>query len=363
MKLVYLTLEATRQGSASYTHVNEIIKGLRKRGWEITLYKPPYSDSPVSPGLLGRLLSSLCTQLKLWMQWERGGIIYVRAHYLAFPTALMAKFLRVPIFHEINGPYEDAFITHPYLNKFKKILIWMQRAQFRWASGLIAVTDQLRAYAVKESRDVTSVVIPNGANTDIFTPDAPAAPETLPDKYAVFFGGLAAWHGIDVMMDALACEEWPVSTHMVVIGDGPAIQSLKKGPRKNRDLLHILGKRQYHEIPSYVKNSLCGLIPISDPENRSQTGLFPLKLFETLACGVPVIVTDFPGQADLVRNNKCGIVIPPDNPVALARAVADLAADPQQARELGMAGYKAIQEGHSWDRRADDTDKFIKSVI
>ena len=48
----------------------------------------------------------------------------------------------------------------------------------------------------------------------------------------------------------------------------------------------------------------------------------PLKLFETLACGIPAIVSELPGQADLIREGRCGLVIPCNDPTALARAVA-----------------------------------------
>lgn len=68
----------------------------------------------------------------------------------------------------------------------------------------------------------------------------------------------------------------------------------------------------------------CWLSSQNNLGDRFSTGLSPLKMYETLACGVPIIVSDFPGQADLIRNGNCGLVIPPENEVSLAKAVSYL---------------------------------------
>lgn len=361
--LFYLTLEAPREGSASYTHIHEIIKGLKARDWSVQLFKPPYADKAVSPGLVSRLLHSVLLQIKFWLQWHRGTIIYIRAHYLAFPTCLIAKLLGVKVFHEINGPYEDVFITHPSLNKFKWILVPMQKQQFKWAAGLISVTDQLTEYARRESNGVTSITIPNGANTDIFHVGASSPNEVMPEKYTIFFGGLAAWHGVQVMIQALQSDSWPNDVHMVVIGDGPEKTALENFDGKNKHLLHILGRRPYVDIPRYVCKAIVGLVPIINVENRSDTGLFPLKLFETLACGIPAIVTDFKGQADLIRDHHCGIVIPADNAEALATSVKYLVEHPEERNMMGQRAADVIHAHHSWDKRAEATNQFIHAVL
>ena len=357
MRLIYLTIEAPREGQASYTHVHEIIRGLKARGWETGLYQPSYTNKDHSPGLLLRLLLSLSLQLGLWLQWKRGSALYIRGHYLAFPTALIAHIFKIPIFHEINGPYEDIFIAHPSLNKFRSVLIWMQRQQYRWATGLIAVTDELRNWVSHESQGQPAVMISNGANVELFKPGLPRPPG-LPEVYAVFFGGLSTWHGVRFMISAVNHPRWPGHVHLVVIGDGQDGHILREEAEKN-DHLHVLGKKPYKDIPHYVANALVGLVPILNSGNRAVTGLFPLKLFETLACGTPVIVTDFPGQADFVREHDCGLVIEADNAEALAGAVAELYIQREAASAMGMKGYESVRLHHSWDARANATHQFI----
>src|SRR4029077_20715606 len=95
-----------------------------------------------------------------------------------------------------------------------------------------------------------------------------------------------------------------------------------------------LGYRPHEQIPELIAGAIAGLIPITNPRGRSSTGVSPLKLYETLACGIPVIATDLPGQAEIVRAGKCGVIVPCDDPGALAGAVAELAADPGAAHEM-----------------------------
>src|SRR5262249_57365765 len=92
------------------------------------------------------------------------------------------------------------------------------------------------------------------------------------------------------------------------------------------------------QIPELIAGALAGLIPITNPRGRSSTGVSPLKLYETMACGIPVIATDLPGLGDVVRAGQCGIVIPCDDAGALAPPVATCPAAPAPGPRLGAPG-------------------------
>jgi glycosyltransferase involved in cell wall biosynthesis len=84
----------------------------------------------------------------------------------------------------------------------------------------------------------------------------------------------------------------------------------------------------------------------------------PLKLYEMLACGLPVIVTEFPGQADLVRSLEAGQVVPPDDASALAKAVSALASNPP-ARDKMIRAASIIKTEHSWTNRVGEIEKIL----
>ena len=361
IKLNYLCLEAPRKGKASYAHVNEIVEGLRRQGWTVRLFRPSYTDAPVKPGPLLRLRSYFVVQASLLRACSKNEIIYVRAHFMALPTALVARVARIPIVQEVNGTYQDFFITYPRLRPFQRALEAVQRMQFRWADLLLPVTEGLAEWARRESGHDRVEVMTNGANTELFRPRAAGGEGALPYPYVVFVGSLAAWHGARLMLDAVSDGNWPEDVRLVVVGEGPQGHRIVSAARDGRQIVY-LGHRPYEAVPALVKSALAGLVLIIDPAGRSRTGVMPLKLFESLACGVPAIVTDLPGQADLVRNHRCGLVVSVDDGRELARAVAWIAANPEEARRMGARGARLIRREHSWQRRAEQISELLKAL-
>jgi glycosyltransferase involved in cell wall biosynthesis len=119
-----------------------------------------------------------------------------------------------------------------------------------------------------------------------------------------------------------------------------------------------MGSIPYRDIPAIVAGSLAALVPMSSLP-RSGYGLSPLKLFEAMSCGVPVVASDLPGLADIVRAHDCGLIFPAGDPDALGRSVAELAAHGHRAREMGRRGREAAEGYYSWDARAGETEQVL----
>lgn len=362
-RLIYLCLQATRQGQASYAHVHEIIKGLCKRGWEVQLFEPSYANNNVTPGPFARLMAFVKVQLSLLINISKikPDAIYIRNHFATFPTAFVAKLLHKPVVQEVNGPYEDLFIAWPKTRTIAPLFKWLVRIQLKCAEAVVAVTSQLGEWVRSETGQRSIYVIPNGADAEVFHPQAQLKYD-LPKPYAVFFGALARWQGIDTLIKAANSLNWPSDVNLIIVGDGAEREVVRKAALANSKILY-LGPVPYLDVAGIVANSLAGLSPQNNEGGRSLTGLFPLKLFETMACGVPVIVTDFAGQADLVRQYNCGLVIPHDDPDALAKAVSLLYANTTLRLDKGQQGRKAVEKENSWDCRAAKTDALLCQVL
>jgi glycosyltransferase involved in cell wall biosynthesis len=80
--------------------------------------------------------------------------------------------------------------------------------------------------------------------------------------------------------------------------------------------------------------------------SRGGEGL-PRALLEAAACGRPLVVTDVPGNRDFVRNGVEGFLVPPDDPVMLAEALARLASDADLRRRMGMAARQRVLGGYT----------------
>lgn len=361
-RMAYLCLQATREGQGSHAHVHEIIHGLERRGYAVDLFEPAYAQgSTILPGAVGRALEFHRIQNEL-MQRATGVVaVYVRAHFAAVTTARWARRNGVPVVQEVNGPYEDLFAAWPWTRYFGWYFTRLMREQYRMADALITVTDELAAWLARETGRTDIHVVPNGANTELFAPGV-APLDGLPEKYVLFFGAFAVWQGLDTLMAATEDEEWPSDVSLVVAGDGAERHIVEREAARNPRVTY-LGAMPYHDVPRLLAGSIAGISPQGRARGRSMTGLAPQKVYETLACGVPVVVTDFPGQADLVREHDLGYVVAPDDPTSLAQAVKRLALDPAGARAMGKRGRDVVAAHHSWDSRAAATAEILDAVL
>jgi glycosyltransferase involved in cell wall biosynthesis len=286
-------------------------------------------------------------------------VVYARAHPANFPITLAARLRRIPVVQEINGTYRDIAITHTWLSSLIWLIGPLYRIQFRWASALIAVTPGLADWVRHEAPTVPSYVVANGVNYGIFNPSHPPLHVT-PRNYAIFFGSLTRWHGIETMIAAIDNDEWPADVDLIIVGDGQLSAMVREAAGRNPRIQALPSVNQ-ETLAGYIRGAAMGLVPINSVGDRGRFGVSPLKLYETLACGTPVVVTEFAEQAELVRSFGAGIVIPPNDSRALARAVCMLNERPISTDKM-LQTAAAIGADHSWTNRSAETERILLSV-
>lgn len=355
MELVYLTLQATGQGQAAHAHVHEIVRGLRRRGWSIRLHQVHYSGNPSAPR---RLLTMLAVQLRA-VSRPLPETVYIRWHFAALPFALFAWLRGRQIVQEVNGNYNDIDETWPLPQTLVRLLRWSMAWQLRHAHLVISVTEQLSDWVSSIAPNVRRAVVTNGADLELFHPRrANEEIADLPDRYVVFFGAFSPWQGIGTMLKATSSQHWPSGVSLAMVGNGIQRDEVSNATASGR--VAYLGQLPYEQIGPVVAQSLASLIIKEGASAR--TGVMPLKLFESLGSGVPVIVSDFPGLRDVALESGAGLVVPPEDAEQLARAVAQLAAKPEGAARMGSAGRVWAEQGHSWDARAARTDELLRGL-
>ncbi len=341
-RIAYLSAQAVVEGQDSWAAVTEVVRAIESQGWRVDLYRPEYAV-PV-PGVLTRVARILGAQWKLVRGLRRYRAVYARAHPLAWPAVRLAHALGVPVVQESNGSWEDAFAAWPATRRFARLVIALQRDQYRRADGIIAVSAGLAEWLRAEVGRGDAVVSPNGANTDVFRPGLPRR-AGLPDRYVVFFGQFAPWQRLEVLLAAYERPEWPAGVGLVIVGDGQLRPLVEDAAERHGGVRH-LGPLPYEEVPPVVAGALASAVLTFAPE---RAGYSPLKLYESMACGVPIICSDTPGQAEFVREAGSGIVVPPEDPAAVARAAAAIAGDPAAAASMGARGRAAVEERYSWE--------------
>jgi glycosyltransferase involved in cell wall biosynthesis len=182
----------------------------------------------------------------------------------------------------------------------------------------------------------------------------------------VFVGSFAPWQGIDLILAAAQEPSWPPQVRLVFAGAGREVGAVSAAASQS-DLIDYLGPVPYNDVPGLLARSIAALSTSRPREiasgGEAETGASPLKLYEAMACGTPVIATDHPGQAELVRTFDCGVLVRPDSPTDVAEAVARIWTKPDEGRAMGRRGRAAIESRHSWDARAADTDRVLRHLV
>lgn len=359
LRLTYLCLETPREGQAVFTHVHEIIGGLRHLGWQVDLVTAEGGGSSTGRSLVSRLAGYAGAYGKMLARLWSSDAIYIRAHPAAYPIAALARMLGRPVFQELNGKPTDLVVTYPALRPFATVVSWAYRTQLAKADHVFTVTDGLRDWIVTGTPQRNVTIIPNGANTNVFTPGGARA--DLGHRYVIFAGGVTAWHGIGTMIAALAEPDWPADVRLLVVGDGVERGLLEK--QSHNPKLKWLGRQPYRDLPALIRGAIAALCIIENPEDRSAMGVAPIKLYEAMACGVPVIVSKLPFQAELISSLGAGLVVPMANPAALASAVASLASSAEISELMGARGADYVRRSASWQARAADTSHVMSKVL
>jgi glycosyltransferase involved in cell wall biosynthesis len=358
-RMAFLALEMLIEGQAASTHVNELAAAMEKLDWTVRIYEVRGTGASTGSPLSLRFLRHLYVQIKLFADYSKWDLLYIRSHPIAIIATVAARLLGRPVVHELNGNPVDLRVTYPKLWPFIGIIEWLWRAELRMADIVVAVTPGLAAWVRRYTGNERAVVITNAANPAKFAVDG--GREMEHNRYVVFVGSLAAWHGIATLIAAAASPRWPRDIRLVIVGDGNERGSVAAGAANN-PRIDWLGFRPYADVAAILRGAIAALVSISNPAGRSATGVMPLKMFEAAACGVPVIVTDLPGQADFVRANSCGIVVPVDDPEALAEAVARLDGDAEQRNRMGYNGAQTVRAKHTWDARARELDRVLRRI-
>lgn len=100
-------------------------------------------------------------------------------------------------------------------------------------------------------------------------------------------------------------------------------------------------------VRNALDRSVAGLVTLHPIINYLDS--LPIKMFEYMSAGVPVIASNFPLWREIIEGNDCGLCVDPLDPAAIARAIDYLATHPQEAERMGRNGQRAVQEKYNWD--------------
>lgn len=175
---------------------------------------------------------------------------------------------------------------------------------------------------------------------------------------ACYVGAIAEVRGIVPLVDAMDYIDIPLH-----IAGKFSHFTLKNKIEKKSGWSKIIyhGFLNRAEIPDLLRNSKVGIVTLMPIINYLDS--LPIKMFEYMAAGLPVIVSDFPSWRSIIEKYECGICVDPNNPKEIAQAIGYLIDNPKEAEALGQNGRKAVGEFLNWSIEEKKLFKVYQNLL
>lgn len=122
-----------------------------------------------------------------------------------------------------------------------------------------------------------------------------------------------------------------------------------------------LGYLNRKEIANVLSRSMAGLVVLHPIINYLDA--LPVKMFEYMCAGIPVIASNFPLWQEIVEGNECGICVDPMDAKAVAEAIQWIIDNPNEAQRMGVNGRKAVQEKYNWETESEKLTKLYQKIL
>lgn len=383
MRIAYLAFIEIDISNASLIHTREIAEHMAAAGHDVTVVMPRplkmqkwknVSHEWVRfwgfdrPRQWAFFLESGCRLLKAHRR-RHFDVLYVREMDRNPVLLPLARFLKIPLFAEINGwLLDELFVSSADLETIESVRAHQKRL-FQSADGIVVSTTG-NAQRVANSYNVSpSRIHPQelGANVAHFRPaDRFRARQALGlaplKEIIVCAGSFHPHHDLGTLLKALplVLKKFPECV-LVLLGTGPQFDSILRRVDLQglSDRVVMPGPRHYSEMPTWFHAAHVGVLPLTLPKIRQQNGCFALKLWEYMAAGIPVVATDLPDTRSSSILSDKAVLVPPEDPVAMSEALIRILDDCELSERISAAGLEYVSKYRTWEHAARETLEFM----
>ncbi len=276
----------------------------------------------------------------------------------AIPAYITKKLYKIPYTLTLHGNPADTgsnMVGIPALSKITK-KYWRYLPQFRAADEVVSLTSQSSSSILKIFGR-SAVIIPDGVDINIFTPDFLKRCDTKISLELISIGMLNVMKGFEYVIRAMSSIVKIIPhAHLTIIGDGPLcdhhIQLIKELMLENS--VTLSGRLPHRQIVESLQSSHILLLPSVEEG-------FSLVLLEAMACGLPIVGTPVSVVPDIIAEWHNGYLVPYRDPEAIAEAVVRM----YSAGELDNFSTRSLDaaKNYSWGVVAEKYLNVFRSVI
>lgn len=286
----------------------------------------------------------LAPTIKEVLERENFDIIHLHEPFMPMLCSAVLRFskaVNIGTFHAASGK--------PGYNWGRPISSWMLAKRSRKLHGHIAVSNPALKYI---SRYVPAeyVIIPNGVDTHFFRPDVKPLEQYMDGKLnIVFISRLEFRKGANYLLKAfLEIKPQMPDTRLLICGKGTRLRKRYEKWVKKNNLNDVIftGMVPEQELARYYRTADIFCVPATGHES------FGLILVEAMATGRPIVTTNIEGYNNVVTHGQEGILVPPRDNRALARALLELLNDKEKRLQMGQNSLVTAQQ-YAWEGIAD----------
>ncbi|KST64543.1 glycosyltransferase family 4 protein [Mastigocoleus testarum] len=353
----------------SSIHVQSVTRTLVRQGHEVHLFtsclgtSPPTDlrmvqihklpEHPKSDDCNAREQALFLSNSKLFSILEAEGpfdLVYERYSLWSFAGMDYARTNSIPGVLEVNAPLIEEQIKYRTLVN-RELARQAAEKVFAAATTLIAVShavgEYLENYPMAQGR---IHVVPNGVDPKRFSTDVKPSLVRKPEEFIIgFVGTMKPWHDLSSLVDAFAklyCED--SNTRLLMVGDGKGLKKVidNLSTHNCSQAVHFTGAVPPEQIPGLLATIDVAVAPYS---LNDQCYFSPLKVYEYMAAGLPVVASRIGQLAELIQDGVNGLLYPPDDSDCLAEKLHLLKSDSELRDSLGLAAKECIDKYYTWD--------------
>lgn len=369
----------TQAVNAEGVHIRQLVAALRHEGNEVFAVSPPGIDldTPATAhkksGETGRwklitrnLPAALFEILELLYNWagyrrcaricraQRVDLVYERYAFFCWVGMKIARKRNIPLFLEVNYT-----TLTPLFRKKTKLFLplarHIERRCFEQAQALFVVSSYLKRQLIDCGIPEEKIIVtPNAVDEQVFSHAADGA--AIRDTFKLsgrqvigYVGAFFPWHGLDFLLDAIArLETRRNDMCLFLVGSGPMEKTLREAARQKqlKTPLVFAGTVPYNRLPEYLAAMDMCVLPDSNDYGS------PMKIFEYMAVGKPVLAPKLSPIEDVITDGVNGVLFPQKDLQAFALKLDAVLSDDSLKKRVGQAARETIARKHYWRHNA-----------
>jgi hypothetical protein len=277
------------------------------------------------------------------------------------PVGLALKLSGIKVVYDVHEDVPRQILTKYYLPAvFRKPAAWFMEA-VEWIAGRCfdAIVPATPKIAMRFPAGKTVVVQNFPILKELIAPE-PMSYEQRPPHFA-YVGGITRARGAVEMVEAVG----RVSSGKAGLRLAGAFSPKSLRPEIEALLgwkkIDFLGWADRKQVAKLLGNVRAGLVVLHPTERYPDA--YPVKMFEYMAAGLPVITSDFPLWREIVDGAGCGLLVDPLDPEAIAKAMQWILEHPAESEAMGRRGRQAVEERYNWEQEAKKLIRLYQRLL